>query len=171
MKKQARPPKQPASAQTPPKSGAPVAMPHVSPAQSPVPAAPILAVSPALLHAPAPHQETQQGLSKLDEIAINIELVLISLIEGVALVTLAEHVVLGLQEPDWFRYVPYMLGGFAILLVFWAQSISHAISFIRWPIRVEHMFLYFLSALIQIIAYTNLLHIGAWFLWWSFFSS
>jgi hypothetical protein len=109
-------------------------------------------------------------MTKLDEIAVNIELVLISLIEGVALVTLAEQIAAALQEPDWYRYLPYMLAGFAILLVFWAQSIMHAVSFIRWPIRVEHMFLYFASALVQIIAYTNLLHAGMWFFWWSVFS-
>ncbi len=109
-------------------------------------------------------------MTKLDEIAVNVELVLISLIEGVALVTLAERIVVALQEPDWFRYLPYMVAGFAILLVFWAQSILHAISFIRWPIRIEHMFLYFASALLQIIAYSALLHIGSWFFWWSLFS-
>lgn len=109
-------------------------------------------------------------MTKLDEIAVNVELVLISLIEGVALVALAEHIVAALQEPDWYRYLPYMFGGLAILLVFWAQSILHAISFIRWPIRIEHMFMYFASGLLQIIAYTSLLHIGTWFLWWSLFS-
>jgi|GEM_PF-1729614 len=109
-------------------------------------------------------------MTKLDEIAVNVELVLISLIEGVALVTLAEQIVVALQEPDWYRYLPYMIGGLAILLVFWAQSILHAISFIRWPIRIEHMFMYFAGALFQIIAYTSLLHIGTWFMWWSFFS-
>jgi hypothetical protein len=114
--------------------------------------------------------EEALNMTKLDEIAVNIELVLISLIEGVALVTLAERIVVALQEPDWYRYLPYMLAGFAILLVFWAQSIMHAISFIRWPIRIEHMFMYFASALFQIIAYTSLLHVGTWFLWWTIFS-
>jgi hypothetical protein len=109
-------------------------------------------------------------MTKLDEIAVNVELVLISLIEGVALVTLAEQIVVALQEPDWYRYLPYMIGGFLILLVFWTQSILHALSFIRWPIRVEHMFLYFASALLQIIAYTGILHVGSWFFWWSMFS-
>jgi len=109
-------------------------------------------------------------MTKLDEIAVNVELVLISLIEGVALVTLAEQIVVSLQEPDWYRYLPYMLAGFSILLVFWAQSILHAVSFIRWPIRIEHMFTYFASALLQIIAYSSILHIGTWFFWWSLFS-
>src|SRR5262245_57731292 len=109
-------------------------------------------------------------MTKLDEIAVNVELVLISLIEGVALVTLAEQTIRALEEPDWYRYIPYMIGGLAILLVFWAQSIMHAISFIRWPIRVEHMFLYFVSAFVQILAYVNIVNITGWFFWWSVFS-
>ena len=109
-------------------------------------------------------------MTKLDEIAVNIELVLISLIEGVALVTLAEQTVAVLQEPDWYRYIPYVLAGLAILLVFWAQSILHAVSFIRWPVRVEHMFLYFVSALLQIVAYASITALGWWFFWWTLFS-
>jgi hypothetical protein len=109
-------------------------------------------------------------MTKLDEIAVNVELVLISLIEGVALVTLAEEIVRAFQEPDWYRFIPYMFAGLSILLVFWAQSLMHAVSFIRWPIRIEHMFTYFAAALLQIIAYANLLHIGTWFFWWTLFS-
>ena len=109
-------------------------------------------------------------MTKLDEIAVNIELVLISLIEGVALVMLAEATVEAFQEPDWYRYILYELAGLAVLLVFWAQSILHAMSFIRWPVRVEHMLLYFVCAFLQIVAYASILHIGEWFFWWSLFS-
>ena len=109
-------------------------------------------------------------MTKLDEIAVNIELVLISLIEGVALVTLGEQIVRTLEEPDWYRYIAFGLAGLAILLVFWAQSIMHAVSFIRWPVRVEHMFLYFAAGLVQIIAYANITSLDGWFFWWLVFS-
>ena len=112
----------------------------------------------------------QRLMSKLDEIAVNIELVLISLIEGVALVILGEHIVKALEEPDWYRYIAFGLAGLAILLVFWAQSIMHAISFIRWPVRVEHMFLYFTAGLAQILAYSHILSLDGWFFWWAIFS-
>ena len=109
-------------------------------------------------------------MTKLDEIAINTELVLVSLIEGVALVTLAENAVEVLHTADWLRFLPYVFGGLAILLVFWAQSILHAVSFIRWPIRVEHIFLYFAAAFLQVLAYSSLTNMTMWFFWWSVFS-
>ncbi|MBI5470680.1 hypothetical protein HY968_05205 [Candidatus Kaiserbacteria bacterium] len=109
-------------------------------------------------------------MMKLDEIAINIELVLVSLIEGVALVTLAEHAAEILHGPDALVSIPYILAGLAIILAFWSQSILHAVSFIRWPVRVEHMFLYFVAGFIQVIAYTNIDAATAWFFWWSIFT-
>lgn len=109
-------------------------------------------------------------MTKLDEIAVNVELVLISLIEGVALVTLGEQAFVALQDPEWYRYIIFIISGFLILLVFWTQSILHAVSFIRWPIRVEHMFLYFASALLQILAYSYLLNLAMWFFLWTLFS-
>ena len=110
-------------------------------------------------------------MTKLDEIALSVELVLISLIESVALTFLAEHSIPALQEPDAWKYIPYVLGGLAIILVFWAQSILHAISFIRWPIRVGHMFLYFITAFVQILAYSALENLTMWFAWWCVFTA
>ena len=75
-------------------------------------------------------------MTKLDEIAINIELVLISLIEGFALANLAERAVPLLDGKDALLYLPYILSGLLIILVFWSQSILHAVSFIRWPLNV-----------------------------------
>lgn len=109
-------------------------------------------------------------MTKLDEIAINIELVLISLIEGVALVTLAEHSVDLLQGPEAFWYLPYILSGLLIILVFWAQSIMHALSFIRWPLNMWHMFLYFFAAFLQIVAYGAIEDKLMWFFWWTIFT-
>ena len=109
-------------------------------------------------------------MTKLDDLALSIELVLISLIESVALTFLAEHSIPALESPDAIKFVPYIIGGLAIILVFWAQSILHAISFIRWPIRVSHMFLYFVAAFLQILAYSTLGNLQMWFLWWTIFT-
>ena len=109
-------------------------------------------------------------MTKLDEIALNIELVLISIIEGLALVSLAGYATPILHSADWARSLPYILAGLVILLVFWSQAILHAISFIRWPLRMEHMFLYFVAVFLQVIAYSAMTDILAWFFWWSLFS-
>jgi hypothetical protein len=109
-------------------------------------------------------------MSKLDEIALNIELVLISIIEGVALTKLAENAVPLLRSTDSLQYLPYVLAGLAFLLVFWAQAILHAVSFIRWPLRMEHMLLYFVAGFLQVVAYSNVTDISVWFFWWTIFS-
>ena len=108
-------------------------------------------------------------MSKWDEIAINIELALISLIEGFALVNLAEQAV-PLLNSDALQYLPYILSGLVIILVFWSQSILHAVSFIRWPMNMGHMFLYFVAAFVQVVAYSNLTNIRMWFFWWTVFT-
>ena len=110
------------------------------------------------------------AMTKLDEIAINIELVLISLIEGFALTNLAERAVPILDGPDAFLYLPYILSGLLIILVFWSQSILHAVSFIRWPLNMWHMFLYFVAAFVQVVAYSNLENLTMWFFWWVIFT-
>ena len=109
-------------------------------------------------------------MSKLDEVALNIELVLISIIEAAALTFLGENATALLHTPHWLMYIPSILAGLAILLVFWSQAILHAVSFIRWPLRMEHMLLYFVAALVQIIAYGFMADLMQWFLWWTLFS-
>jgi hypothetical protein len=109
-------------------------------------------------------------MTKLDEIALNIELVLISIIEAVALTFLGENAIRVMHDPQCLQYLPYVLAGLTILLVFWSQAILHAISFIRWPLRMEHMLLYFLAVFLQIIAYSEITDLVQWFFWWTIFS-
>ncbi len=109
-------------------------------------------------------------MTKLDEIALNIELVLISIVEGVALMALGENAVHALSGSNPLPLIPYELAGLCIILVFWSQAISHAVSFIRWPLRAEHMFLYFVAAFLQILAYGSLENLPLWFLFWTLFS-
>jgi hypothetical protein len=109
-------------------------------------------------------------MTKLDEVAVNIELVLITVIESIALVFLAQHAVAALNDPEWYSYITYILAGLTILFVFWTQSILHVLTFARWPVRMEHLFAYFACALVQMIAYTNILSLPTWFMWWGIFS-
>ncbi len=110
-------------------------------------------------------------MTKLDEIALNIELVLISIIEAVALTFLAENTLDILHTPGMWPHLPYILAGLIILLVFWSQAILHAVSFIRWPLRMEHMLTYFVAAFIQVIAYGMMQNLVLWFLTWCVFSA
>lgn len=109
-------------------------------------------------------------MSPLDQTALSIELVLISVIEAAAFTFLAENAAPVLDDPAKLVYLPYVTAGFLFILIFWSQSILHAVSFIRWPLRLDRMFIYFLLAFIQSIAYSNLTNPTMWFFWLSLFS-
>lgn len=109
-------------------------------------------------------------MPKIDEIALNIELVVISIIEGVALSFLGESAAQIFHRPDWLVFLPYIISGFIILMVFFSQATLHVVSFIRWPLRMDHVILYFLASFLQMLAYSNITDISSWFLWWALFS-
>ena len=109
-------------------------------------------------------------MTPLDGIALSIELVLISVVEAVALTFLAESAIPLMHDTSQLMYLPYIISGLILILVFWSQSILHAVSFIRWPLRLPHMFLYFVAAFIQVVAYSNLTDPVRWFFWMSIFS-
>ncbi len=103
-----------------------------------------------------------QRKQRLDHIALDVEFLLISVIQGVALVTLATSAVgpmTSMQIQTW----PYIVVAFLFILIFWSGAIIHAVSFIDWPIDLVHSFLYFLASIIEIIAITNLTHPLLWF--------
>jgi len=108
-------------------------------------------------------------MSTLDQIALSIELVLISVVEAVALTFLAENAAPLLRDGAQLIYVPYAIAGLLFILFFWSQSILHAVSFIRWPLSLHRMFLYFVLAFIQAVAYSNLANPTMWFFWFSLF--
>ncbi|MBI4137246.1 hypothetical protein HY469_04250 [Candidatus Roizmanbacteria bacterium] len=100
--------------------------------------------------------------------ALNIEFLVISVIQGMALQMLAGysmHVITTYQ----FEYWPYITSGFMLILIFWSQSILHALSFIRWPIDLLHTFLYFLASFIEVMAFSQVADPRNWFLFGSLF--
>lgn len=116
-----------------------------------------------------------------DQIVLNIEFLLISVIQGVAFSTLlgyAAPIINNGQTEYWL----YITAGFLIVLVFWSHAIIHALSFIDWPLDLFHSFLYFLVIFFQVLSLsqmTNPLHwfittvctfLVAWFLYvWDYF--
>lgn len=101
--------------------------------------------------------------SRLDELVLEIEFLLISVVQGVALASLATSAtapIIALQ----YQYWPYIAIGLIIILIFWSQAIVHSISFINWPLSLFHNFLYFLAAFVEVIAFSQLTNPPGWFL-------
>lgn len=96
----------------------------------------------------------------LDSTVAEIELTLISIIQGVALTFLIEnarHVIH--HATSW----PYVAAGLLVILIFWSRSVLHIITVIRWPLEFGHNFLYITCALAEALLFTRLDNPRAWF--------
>jgi len=100
--------------------------------------------------------------TRLDQVALDIEFLLISVVQGVALATLAGASVKPLSMMEW-QYLPYVATAFLLVLIFWSGAIIHALSFIDWPLDLPHSFLYFLASFIEVLAFTQLENPIMWF--------
>jgi hypothetical protein len=100
--------------------------------------------------------------SELDEVVVNIELTLGSIVQGVALTFLAENaseVVSHGPATAW----PYVAVSFVIILLFWARACIHTLTLIRWPLEFVHNFFYFACALVEVLAFHHLRDPFIWF--------
>src|SRR2546426_10935357 len=89
----------------------------------------------------------------LDSTVAEIELTLISIIQGVALTFLIEnarHVIN--HATSW----PYVAAGLLVILIFWSRSVLHIITGIRWPLEFGHNFLYITCALAEALLFSPL---------------
>jgi hypothetical protein len=105
---------------------------------------------------------------QLDALVVNVELTLVSIIQGVALYFLVENtrLVLGnFQFDQWF----YVANGLLLIYLFWSRSVSHTLTLIRWPLEFVHNFLYIACTLIEAITFTNLSEPVRWFAFNAFF--
>lgn len=99
---------------------------------------------------------------ELDEVIVNIELTLASIVQGVALTFLAENaseVVSHGPVTAW----PYVATSFLIILLFWARACIHTLTLIRWPLEFVHNFFYFACALVEVLAFHHLRDPFMWF--------
>lgn len=99
---------------------------------------------------------------KLDQFVLDIEFLLISVVQGVALGALASAASKPLSEMQ-FQYWPYIISGFLLILTFWSQAIIHSLSFIKWPLDLSHNFLYFLAGLVEFLAFEHITDPLRWF--------
>lgn len=101
-------------------------------------------------------------MNKLDGLTLNIELTLISIIQGVTLYFLIDssRAILLNQE---YIFWPYVATGLVVICLFWSRAIIHTLTIIRWPMDFGHTFLYIITAFIQAIAFTQASRPSHWF--------
>src|SRR5438552_9675690 len=73
----------------------------------------------------------------LDQVVLDVEFVLISVVQGVALTTLAVMAAPMLHAPSVVT-LAFLGTGFLFVLSFWAVAIIHALSFVIWPMDLGH---------------------------------
>lgn len=100
--------------------------------------------------------------NELDNLVVNIELTLASIIQGVALYFLTENA-RGLLGPGRFIAALYVACALCIIFIFWSRSIIHTLTLIRWPIEFGHNFFYIGCALGEAVLFSRLSQPRAWF--------
>ena len=68
--------------------------------------------------------------SELDSMVVEIELTLVSIIQGVALTVLIENAHTLVSESQLFFW-PYVVAGLLVIFVFWSRAVLHIITVIR----------------------------------------
>jgi hypothetical protein len=100
--------------------------------------------------------------SALDSITSDLELTLVSIIQGVALAVLIESSREAIAQLDWMLS-PYVLAGLIMILVFWSRVVLHILMVIRWPLEFGHNFLYVTCALVEAFSFVQLGQPARWF--------
>jgi hypothetical protein len=107
---------------------------------------------------------------RLDNLVINIELTLTSIIQGVALSFLCANAAEPLIRLRLDQLI-YFLNALLLIFLFWSRSIGHTLTVIRWPLHFSHNFFYFGAALVESIAFTHIADPGNWFALLALFSA
>jgi hypothetical protein len=100
--------------------------------------------------------------AELDEVIVNIELTLASIVQGLALSFLADNASTVLSKGPATAW-PYVGVAFLTILLFWSRALIHTLTLIRWPLEFVHNFFYFLCALVEVLAFKNLSDPFMWF--------
>src|ERR1700730_9766192 len=99
---------------------------------------------------------------QLDGLVVNIELTLVSIIQGVALSVLTESArspIGDLRFDQW----PYVANGLLVILLFWSRSTTHTLTLIRWPLEFRNNFLYIRCTLVEAISLSDLTDPIRWY--------
>jgi hypothetical protein len=106
--------------------------------------------------------KASSGRTELDAMIVEIELTLVSIIQGVALAVLIENSRDVITELK-FTYWPYVLAGLLVIFIFWSRAVLHIITLIRWPLEFGHNFLYIGCALVEAVSFAQLAKPANWF--------
>ena len=103
-----------------------------------------------------------EGRRELDSVVVNIELTLVSIIQGVALFFLTDNAraILPKEHVSAFLYVA---AGLCVIFIFWSRSVIHTLTLIRWPLEFGHNFFYIACALGEAVLFTRLDNPLSWF--------
>ncbi len=108
--------------------------------------------------------------SEMDAMIVEIELTLVSIIQGVALTVLIENAHAIIAERQFFLWL-YMIAGLLVIFIFWSRAVLHILTVIRWPLEFGHNFLYIACALVEAILFAQLGKPGSWFAFGAAFSA
>jgi hypothetical protein len=99
---------------------------------------------------------------ELDSVVINIELTLVSIIQGVALFFLTDNArtLISTRHSGAFLYI---VAGLCVIFIFWSRSVIHTLGLIRWPLEFGHNFFYIACALGEAILFSRLDNPLGWF--------
>lgn len=107
-------------------------------------------------------QLTNGAHAELDGMVVNLELTLISIIQGVALYFLTDSSRGLIVAPQW-DLLPYVIAGLFVILLWWTRAIIHTLTVIRWPIEFTHNFLYVASTLVEATMFAQMSSPANWF--------
>ncbi len=99
---------------------------------------------------------------ELDSTVVNIELTLVSIIQGVALFFLTDNARASMSARHWENFL-YVAAGLCVIFIFWSRSIIHTLTLIKWPLEFGHNFFYIACALGEALLFSRLDRPLAWF--------
>ena len=103
-----------------------------------------------------------EGRRELDSVVINIELTLVSIIQGVALFFLTDNARVLISLWHWEAFL-YVVAALCVIFIFWSRSVIHTLTLIGWPLEFGHNFFYIGCALGEAILFSRLDNPLAWF--------
>ncbi len=99
---------------------------------------------------------------ELDSLVITMELTLMSIVQGIALYFLADASI-GLVARMELGFLPYVISGLLIILLFWSRSLMHILTIIRWPLEFIHNFIYISFTLIESVMFKQIGNALNWY--------